>query len=102
MPKRVQPRAKRAPQRTCVGCRQVLTKRTLARLVRAPDGVRVDPTGKASGRGAYLHNRRSCWEQALRGGALERALRTTLTEAERATLWEIGLAMPAGENGGEV
>jgi uncharacterized protein len=102
VPKRGPTRVKRAPQRTCVGCRQVLTKRTLVRLVRAPEGVRVDPTGKVAGRGAYLHNRRSCWQQALKGGALERALRTTLSEADHAELLEIGLAMPEGENGGEV
>ena len=102
MAKREQPRAKGLPQRTCVGCRRVLPKRTLVRLVRQPAGVRVDPSGKASGRGAYLHNRRSCWEQALRGGGLERALRAGLSEEDRATLWRIGQAMPAGENGGEV
>jgi predicted RNA-binding protein YlxR (DUF448 family) len=74
---------KRAPQRTCVGCRGVLAKRTLLRLVRGPQGVVIDPTGKAHGRGAYLHNRRACWERALRGGALERALKATLAEADR-------------------
>ncbi len=66
------------PQRTCVGCRQVLEKRALIRVVRGPDGVQIDPTGKAPGRGAYLHNLRSCWEQALRG-SLAKALRTELS-----------------------
>jgi predicted RNA-binding protein YlxR (DUF448 family) len=40
--------------------------------------VKVDLTGKAPGRGAYLHDKRSCWQLALRG-ALARALRTELT-----------------------
>ena len=66
------------PQRTCVGCRQVLEKRALIRVVRGPDGVQIDPTGKAPGRGAYLHNLRSCWERALRG-SLAKALRTELS-----------------------
>jgi hypothetical protein len=48
--------------------------------------VNVDPTGKAAGRGAYLHNRRSCWEKALSNGALERALKVELNAADRAAL----------------
>ena len=50
----------------------------MIRIVRGPDGVRVDPTGKAPGRGAYLHNLRSCWEKALQG-SLSKALRVELT-----------------------
>ena len=97
MAKSARPRVKRMPQRTCVGCRQVLAKRTLVRLVRGPEGVRVDPTGKANGRGAYLHNQRSCWERALKGDALENALRAALGEADRAYLSQIGQAMPGEE-----
>ena len=58
-------RRRHVPQRTCIGCRTVLAKRELIRLVRTPDGVFVDPTGRLAGRGTYLHNQRSCWEQAL-------------------------------------
>ncbi len=78
-------RVKHVPQRTCVGCRTVQAKRQLVRVVRTADGVRVDPTGKAAGRGAYVHASRSCWEKALTG-ALERALKLTLSDAERAAL----------------
>ncbi len=56
----------------------VLSKRTLVRIVRRPEGVQVDQTGKLAGRGAYLHNQRSCWERGLKG-ALAHALKTTLT-----------------------
>lgn len=69
---------KHIPQRTCVGCRIILPKRSLVRLVRLPEGVQVDPTGKLAGRGAYLHNRCSCWEKGLKG-PLAHALKTTLT-----------------------
>ncbi len=58
-------RMKHVPQRTCVGCRTVMAKRQLVRVVRTADGVLVDPTGKLAGRGAYLHDRRSCWESGL-------------------------------------
>ena len=81
------PRVRHIPQRTCVGCRAVIAKRQLVRLVRTPAGqVTVDPTGKAAGRGAYLHTRRSCWQQALDRRTLDQALKMTLTDADRAAL----------------
>ena len=72
---------KHVPQRTCVGCREVLPKRTLIRLVRSPQGVLVDLTGKMNGRGAYLHDRSSCWEKGLKG-PLAHALKTTLMDED--------------------
>jgi predicted RNA-binding protein YlxR (DUF448 family) len=78
---------KHVPTRTCVGCREALAKRALVRVVRGPDGVRVDPGGKASGRGAYVHDRRACWETAL-GGPLAQALRAEISPAEREALVE--------------
>jgi uncharacterized protein len=71
----------------------VLSKRSLIRVVRSAEGVVVDPGGKKSGRGAYLHDRRSCWERALKGD-LERALRTTLSEEERERLRAHGNSLP--------
>lgn len=64
-----------------MGCRDVLAKRELVRIVRTPRGVEIDPTGKAQGRGAYVHPTRSCWEAAL-GGPLEKALKVQLTSEE--------------------
>ena len=80
-------RHKHVPQRTCVGCREVLPKRALVRIVRTPQGVQVDSTGKMNGRGAYLHDRRSCWERGLKG-ALANALKTELTLQDRERLSE--------------
>ena len=75
----------------CVGCRGVLPKRQLVRLVRTAQGsVQVDLSGKAQGRGAYLHDRRECWKAALASGALDHALKATLTEADRARLRAYG------------
>ena len=73
------------PQRTCVGCRETLAKRGMIRITRTPEGLRVDPTGKLPGRGAYLHDRRSCWERGLRG-ALAHALKVELTDQDREML----------------
>jgi hypothetical protein len=87
-------RVKHVPQRTCVGCREVLPKRTMIRLVRTGDGVQVDPTGKLAGRGAYLHDRRECWDRALKG-ALGHALKITLTVDDRARMDEFMNTLPA-------
>lgn len=76
---------KHIPQRTCVGCRTVMPKRALIRVVRQPEGVQIDPSGKIPGRGAYLHDRRSCWERGLKG-ALAQALKTELTTKDREDL----------------
>ena len=79
-------RQKHVPVRTCVGCREVLSKQEMIRIVRTPDGVRVDPTGKLPGRGAYLHRRQSCWRDAIDRGLLARALKVELTQADREKL----------------
>ena len=83
--KKAAPKRKHIPQRTCVGCREVLPKRSLIRVVRSIDGVQIDPGGKMAGRGAYLHNLRSCWQKALKGG-LAQALKTELKEEDRKQL----------------
>ncbi|MEA4812897.1 MAG: YlxR family protein [Anaerolineaceae bacterium] len=82
------------PQRTCVGCRQTLAKRTLIRLVRTAEGVKADSTGKVSGRGAYLHDQRSCWEKGLKG-SLAAALKTTINESDLAALKEMMERLPS-------
>ncbi len=76
------------------------TKRQLIRVVRAPDGrVAIDPTGKRNGRGAYLHERRACWEQALRG-RLAHALKVErLHDEDRAALDAHAQTLP--EDAGE-
>ena len=81
------------PQRTCIGCREVLAKRSLIRIVRTPEGVQIDPTGKLAGRGAYLHDRRSCWERGLKG-ALAHALKTELTEEDLESLSAFMSSLP--------
>ncbi len=76
-----------------MGCRTALAKRELIRIVRTAEGVRVDPTGKLAGRGAYLHDRRACWERGLRG-ALAHALKTELTPEDRERLQAFANALP--------
>ena len=94
-------RRKRVPQRTCVACRQVKSKRELIRVVRAPDGrVCVDETGKAHGRGAYLCRDRRCWEKGIgqasqtKSSPLAHALKVTLSETDRAALLGYAQQLP--------
>ncbi|HSK89573.1 MAG TPA: YlxR family protein [Anaerolineales bacterium] len=93
MSKKPVQRVKHVPQRTCVGCREVLPKRKMVRVVKTVEGVQIDPTGKLSGRGAYLHDRRDCWERGLKG-ALGHALKTSLTGDDHARLEEFMNALP--------
>ncbi len=88
---------KHIPHRTCVSCRDVLAKRELIRLVRTEIGIRVDPTGKLKGRGAYLHASRVCWEKGLKG-PLANALRMTLSDEDKRVLMEYFNALPAESN----
>jgi predicted RNA-binding protein YlxR (DUF448 family) len=78
---------RRSPTRTCVACRTERDKRDLVRIVRGADGtVRMDATGKASGRGAYLCADPACWTKAAKSRAVQRALAVTSSETLTATL----------------
>ena len=80
-------RPRHVPQRSCVACRRTQAKRELIRLFRTAEGaVQVDERARAPGRGAYLCRDRACWSRALAEGSLARALRTGLTEQDRAAL----------------
>jgi len=80
-------RQKHIPQRTCVGCGKVQPKRQMVRVVRTLSGtVEVDPTGKRSGRGAYLCQDPDCWEKALRRSTLDRALKVEVSPQDREEL----------------
>ena len=73
------PRPRHVPQRTCVACRLTEAKRGLVRIVRTPEGrVALDRTGKANGRGAYVHESRACWDEALKKDRLGRALKVAV------------------------
>ena len=81
-------RRKHVPQRTCIVCRRQYDKRRLTRIVRTPDSaVVIDPTGKRSGRGAYLCDQPSCWEKVIRhAGILNQALNAQVTDEELAAI----------------
>ena len=83
-------KVKKIPQRTCIGCRSVHPKKELIRIVRTHPGVgtegsapecevAIDPTGKKSGRGAYICPNPNCLELAFKGAQLDKALEITIT-----------------------
>ena len=93
-------RTRHVPQRTCIACRLQEGKRELVRIVRTPDGrVEVDTTGKANGRGAYLHSDRACWEKALKRGTIAVALKITPAKDDVEALRAFGTTLPV--EGGE-
>ena len=71
---------KKIPMRMCVGCREMKEKREMIRIVRTPDGeTALDPTGKKSGRGAYVCRNAECLRRSIRQKQLEKQLEITLT-----------------------
>lgn len=76
---------KSVPQRMCVGCREMKTKKELIRVVRSPQGeLFLDAVGKMPGRGAYVCPDADCLKKALKNKGLERALNIKID----AELWE--------------
>jgi uncharacterized protein len=62
-----------------VACRTARAKRDLQRVVRTPEGtVVLDPSGRMNGRGAYVCVGTECLSNAIKKGALARALETQL------------------------
>jgi uncharacterized protein len=100
MPRGSGPRPRHIPQRTCIACREQEGKRSLVRVVRTPEGrVVVDPSGKANGRGAYLHANAACWEKALKRGTITNALKITPARDDVEALQAFGRTLPV--EGGE-
>ena len=72
---------RKIPMRMCVGCREMKEKRELIRIVRTPEGeTLIDPTGKKSGRGAYVCRSPECLKRAIKQKQLERQLQVSLTD----------------------
>ncbi len=75
------PKVRKVPTRMCVACKQMKPKRELIRVVRVADGgVRVDPTSKIAGRGAYVCPTEQCAEAGVREGRLQHALEVPIPE----------------------
>ncbi|NLK50906.1 MAG: YlxR family protein [Syntrophomonadaceae bacterium] len=74
-------RVRKIPQRMCLGCQEMKNKKELVRVVRTPEGeILIDPTGKKSGRGAYICPSADCLNQAIKGKRLEKALSHSVSQ----------------------
>lgn len=88
-------RVKHVPVRTCIACREPGAKRGLTRIVRTPEGdIRIDPTGKMNGRGAYLCDKPGCWERAVATPVLARSLNVQVTQEIRDYIKEFADSLP--------
>ena len=68
-------KTKKVPMRRCIGCMQSKQKRDLIRIVGDQEGgVKLDATGKAPGRGAYLCPNSECFRTARKKLAISRSL----------------------------
>ncbi len=66
---------KKIPTRKCSGCNEHFPKSVLVRILRTPEGeIKLDMTGKLSGRGAYICKSAECLKKARRASRIERSL----------------------------
>ncbi|MFC4354458.1 RNase P modulator RnpM [Chryseomicrobium palamuruense] len=73
---------KKIPMRKCVATNEMFPKKEMIRVVRSKEGeVSVDPSGKKSGRGAYLSKTREAVEAAKKKNSLGMQLETTIPES---------------------
>ena len=80
-------RTKRPVLRRCAACGEQSHKGQLVRIVRTPQGkVHVDPTGKVSGRGAYLCANPQCWDRGIAKNRLDNVLRSTIDKEDKESL----------------
>lgn len=71
--------AKKTPLRKCIGCGEMIAKKDMLRVIKTKDGViKLDPTGKENGRGAYLHFDEGCLKQAVKSKGLERSFKMSI------------------------
>lgn len=72
---------KKIPLRRCIVTKEQLPKKDLLRIVRDKDGnVKVDITGKANGRGAYIKKDLEALKTAKDKKILDRALEVKIQD----------------------
>lgn len=80
-------KVKKKPERRCAGCSEHKPKNELVRIVRTPDGeVKVDFSGKLSGRGVYICASAECLKKARKAKRFESSLEVEIPDAVYAKL----------------
>ena len=74
-------KSKKVPMRLCVGCGTMQPKKDLIRVLKNAEGeIKLDFTGKQSGRGAYLCKNMDCFAAAKKGHRIERSFGCRVSE----------------------
>jgi predicted RNA-binding protein YlxR (DUF448 family) len=74
-------KVKKIPQRMCLGCQEMKPKKELIRVVKNSEGdIKVDLSGKAPGRGAYICKSVECLDKAIKTKRFERAFETKISD----------------------
>jgi predicted RNA-binding protein YlxR (DUF448 family) len=69
----------KVPIRTCIACRQPQSKKQLLRIVKTPQGeIKLDFTGRANGRGAYVCYNDQCINKVVTKKLLNREFETNI------------------------
>ncbi|MCA1062411.1 YlxR family protein [Rossellomorea sp. AcN35-11] len=73
---------KKIPLRKCIATGEMKPKKEMIRIVRSKEGeVSIDPTGKKSGRGAYLSKDKDVILQAKKKNILANQLQAKIDES---------------------
>lgn len=74
-------KARKIPLRKCIGCMASKQKKELIRIVKSKDGeIKLDVTGKANGRGAYICNDIECFKKVHKKRGLNKAFQQEVDE----------------------
>ncbi|WP_147532149.1 RNase P modulator RnpM [Bacillus marasmi] len=73
---------KKVPMRKCIATGEMKPKKELVRIVRSKEGeVSIDPTGKKSGRGAYLSKEKEAVLLAKKKNTLANHLQVSIDDS---------------------
>lgn len=82
--------ARKIPLRKCIACNEMKPKKKLIRIVKNKDNeVKVDLTGKANGRGAYICPTIECFDKAYNDKKIQKTLQVEVTKEIYSKLKEI-------------
>jgi len=72
---------RKIPMRMCVGCRTMIPKADLLRVVKTPEGkITFDTTGKLNGRGAYVCKNAECLAKIKKQNSLSNAFKEKVSD----------------------
>ncbi|MCR5823316.1 MAG: YlxR family protein [Lachnospiraceae bacterium] len=72
---------KKIPMRKCTGCGAQKSKKEMIRVLKTPEGeIKIDKTGRANGRGAYICDSAECLKKARRSGGIAKSLSVAIPD----------------------